>query len=161
MADEAKKYSNGIHANYHTQFMIDTDGLSFAGDEPTPTNPQPISDVEGLTINFDNGVEEWNPMDGFGWIKRFLVSKSISISMTAKRNYGNKGNDYIASKYMKNGYDCYSLFIINFGNNDSLLIPCVIDVKSVGGETTGLISLEFDIVSHGKPVYKPAKPATI
>ena len=118
-----------------------------------------ITDAEAVNISFDNNVEEWNPMDSKGWVKRLLTAKSISISMTAKRNCGDKGNDYIASHYMKSGKDCYSLFIINFPNGDDLLIPCVINVTSIGGESTGIDTMEFEILSHGKPTYTAAETA--
>lgn len=156
MAGETNKYDPGVHANYDISFLIDTSGLNVAAIppfKPTPKSFRPIKDAEVLNISFDNGVEEWNPMDSNGWVKRLLTAKSIGISITAKRNCGDEGNDYIASHYMKSGKDCYSLFEIAFPNGDEFLIPCVINVTSIGGESTGIDTMEFEILSHGKPEY--------
>ena len=159
MAGETTIYDPGVHANYDIDFIIDCEGLNVSPAPPfapIPKTMATITDAEALNISFDNNVEEWNPMDSKGWVKRLLTAKSISISMTAKRNCGDKGNDYIASHYMKSGKDCYSLFIINFPNGDDLLIPCVINVTSIGGESTGIDTMEFEILSHGKPTYTAA-----
>lgn len=156
MAGEPVSYTSGVHANYDIEFRIDVSGLSYTGENLFPKTPKPITDIESLSISFDNGVEEWNPMDSKGWIKRFVTSKSIGISVSAKRNEGDPGNDYIASKYMKKGNACYSFFIIDFPNGDCLGIPCVINVTSLGGDSTGLDTMEFELLSHGEPQYTPA-----
>lgn len=162
MAGETNKYDPGVHANYDISFMIDISGLNVGVTSPfapTPKTMAPIKDAEALNISFDNSVEEWNPMDSKGWVKRLLTAKSIGISMTAKRNCGDPGNDYIAGHYMKSGKDCYSLFDIAFPNGDEFLIPCVINVTSVGGESTGIDAMEFEILSHGEPTYTAAETA--
>lgn len=88
MASEPLAYSAGVHANYDIQFRIDKSGLNFMEDAPFPKSPATIKDCEGLSISIDGQVEEWTPMDGEGWTRRFMTAKSISISMTAKRNIG-------------------------------------------------------------------------
>ena len=153
---EPVAYSAGVHANYDIKFRIDKAGLNYMDDVPLPKSPSEIKDCEGLSISIDGQVEEWNPMDGEGWARRFMTAKSISISMTAKRNVGDGGNDYIAGKFLANGAKCYSLFIIDFPNGDALAIPCVINVTSLGGDSTALNTMEFEILSHGKPVYTAA-----
>ena len=112
-----------------------------------------IKDAEGLSISLDGGVETWNPMDQGGWQRALMTSKALSISMSAKRNYGDPGNDYVASLALKTGQDCNSCMKITFPNKDSIYIPCVVSVTSLGGESTALDSLEFDITSDGKPEY--------
>lgn len=156
MADAPTIYASGVHANYDITFRIDVSGLSFLNGKPFPKTPKAITDAEGLSISIDGGVEEWNPMDGKGWTKRFVTAKSISISMTAKRNIGDPGNDYIAGMYLKKGNSCYSLFLIDFPNGDALAIPCVINVTSLGGDSTAIDAMEFEILSHGEPDYTPA-----
>lgn len=153
MAGEAVDYKAGVHANYAIDFKIDVSGLSYIGEITLPKTPKSITDVESLSISFDNGVEEWNPMDSKGWVKRFVTAKSISIAISAKRNEGDPGNDYIASRYMKKGNACYSFFIIDFPNGDCLGIPCVINVTSLGGDSTSIDSMEFELLSHGEPEY--------
>ena len=147
------RYESGVHANYDVNFQIDVNGLQFQDDKPFPTAPKDIKDIESVSFSFDNGVEEWNPMDSKGWTKRFVTAKSISVSITAKRNEGDPGNDYIASKYMKKGESCYSLFLIEFPKGDCLKIPCVINVTSLGGDSTSIDSMEFELLSHGEPEY--------
>ena len=156
MASEPVDYKAGVHANYDIDFKIDVNGLSFQDGKPFPKAPKDIKDIESVSFSFDNGVEEWNPMDSKGWTNRFVTAKSISIAISAKRNEGDPGNDYIASRYMKKGNACYSFFIIDFPNGDCLGIPCVINVTSLGGDSTGLDTMEFEILSHGEPQYTPA-----
>lgn len=153
MSGEPVNYTSGVHANYDIYFDIDVSGLSFQDGKPFPKSPKRISDIESVSFSFDNGVEEWNPMDSKGWTKRFVTAKSISVSITAKRNEGDPGNDYIASMYMKKGESCYSLFLIEFPKGDCLKIPCVINVTSLGGDSTAIDSMEFEILSHGEPEY--------
>lgn len=112
-----------------------------------------VKDSESLSIGIDGGIEEWNPMDANGWVRRLMTSKSISISMGGKRNYGDPGNDYVASLAYKNGQDCNSAMKITFPNLDALYIPCVINTTSLGGDSTAAESLEWEAQSDGKPEY--------
>lgn len=115
-----------------------------------------VKDAESLSISIDGNVEEWDPMDAGGWKRRLMTAKSISISMGGKRNYGDPGNDYVASLSMKNGQDCNSIMNINFPDGATLKMPCVINVTSLGGEATAVGELAWDALSDGKPTYTPA-----
>ncbi|MDE6210077.1 MAG: hypothetical protein K2M73_10465 [Lachnospiraceae bacterium] len=112
-----------------------------------------VKDAESLSIAMDGQVEEWNPMDRAGWTRRLMTSKSISISMGGKRNYGDAGNDYVASLAWKNGQDVNSAMKITFPNQDALIIPCVINVTSMAGDSTAIDALEWEALSDGKPIY--------
>ena len=112
-----------------------------------------VKDAESLSISIDGQVEEWNPMDMAGWTRRLMTSKSISISMGGKRNYGDAGNDYVANLAWKNGQDVNSAMKITFPNQDALIIPCVINVTSMAGDSTAIDALEWEALSDGKPIY--------
>lgn len=114
-----------------------------------------VKDAESLNISIDSGVEEWNPMDQEGWVRRLNTAKSLSVSMGGKRNYGDPGNDYVAKLALANGQDCNSWFSIIFPNLDQLIIPCVISVTSLGGDSTAVNALEWEVKSDGKPMYVP------
>lgn len=124
-------------------------------DEDTPESitTTVVKDAESLSISADNGIEEWNPMDQEGWVRRLMTSKSLSVSLGGKRNYGDAGNDYVAGLFMKNGQDCNTWFSIIFPNLDQLIIPCVANVTSLGGDSTAADALEWEIQSDGKPAY--------
>ncbi len=92
-------------------------------------------------------------MDQDGWTRRLTTGKAISLSMGGKRNYGDPGNDYVASLFMKNGQECNSWMSIIFPNLDYLMIPCVISVTTMGGDTNGIEQLEWEVKSDGKPTY--------
>ena len=92
-------------------------------------------------------------MDQAGWVRRLMTAKSLGISFGGKRNYGDEGNDYVASRFMKTGQDCNTWVSIIFPNRDQLLVPAVIDVKSLGGDATSIDALEWDANSDGKPTY--------
>lgn len=143
-----------VHANYDIVFGISKAYKVLEDGTIVPaTEPMKICDAEGLSISIDGGVEEWNPMDGKGWTRRFMTAKSISISMTAKRNEGDPGNDFVAGFFTKNGKDCNAFFSIEFPNGDALGIPCVVNVTSLGGDSTALDAIEFEVLSDGKPNY--------
>lgn len=152
--DVAATPSSGVSPTNEVLF-----GVCIEGRKPTDTADAIVTtivkDAESLSISIDGGIEEWNPMDQGGWVRRLTTSKSIGVSMGGKRNYGDKGNDYIASLATKNGQACNSWFSIIFPNLDQLIIPVVINVTSLGGESTAVDGLEWEAQSDGKPTYIP------
>ncbi len=130
-----------------------TFGVNITG--RTGTTVTVVKDAESLGISIDNGIEEWNPMDMAGWVRRLTTAKSLSISMGGKRNYGDPGNDYVAGLAWKNGQDCNSIFTITFPNGDKLVFDCVINTTSMGGDSTAVDALEWEVLSDGKPTYTP------
>jgi len=112
-----------------------------------------VKDAESLAISIDGSVEEWNAMNMGGWVSRLMTAKSLSVSMSGKRNYGDPGNDYVASLAWKNGQDCNSIFAITFPNGDALTFNCVINTTSMGGDSTAADGLEWEALSDGKPTY--------
>lgn len=119
-----------------------------------PGNFVTIADVETFELGFDNGVEEWYPMGSEGWVARLLTAKSITLSLSGKRNYGDAGNDYVASKSMVSGQSANSIVQMVFPNSDTLELPCVINVTACGGgDSTGVGALEAEYMSDGKPTY--------
>lgn len=132
-----------------------TFGVSIAGRPSGSTEATftVVKDAESLSISIDGSVEEWNPMDMKGWVRRLMTAKSISVSMGGKRNYGDAGNDYVAGLAWKNGQDCNSVFSINFPNGDKLTFDCVINVTSMAGDSTAIDALEWEALSDGQPKY--------
>ena len=49
-------------------------------------------------------------MNTDGWIRRLMTAKGMTISVSGKRNVGDAGNDYVASKSFKNGRDAEGIF---------------------------------------------------
>jgi len=137
---------SGVNPVYETTFGVNPNGRE--GVESVI-----VKDTESLSISIDGNVEEWNPLDAGGWTRRLMTAKSISIQLSSKRNYGDPGNDYVASLAWKTGQDCNSVFTINFPNGDKLVFDCVINVTSLGGESTATDTLEWEVLSDGKPQY--------
>lgn len=119
----------------------------------------PVADLVTASIGVETGVETWNPFDQKGWQRALATAKALNISFSGKRNYGDEGNDYIASKWLKNGQECNSTLQIGFPDGSKVQIPCVIQVTSKGGDSTNVAPLEFTIMSDGKPTYTPAEGA--
>ena len=136
----------GVNPVYALVFGVNTSGR-------TGVTSTVVIDAESLAISIDGSVEEWNPMDMGGWVRRLMTAKSLSISMAGKRNYGDPGNDYVASLAWKNGQDCNSIFTITFPNGDALTFNCVINTTSMGGDSTAADGLEWEALSDGKPNY--------
>lgn len=136
--------------------------MSYTGVSPVnqltfKVNNLTVKDAEALNMSFSNGIEEWNPMDQDGWVNRLMTSKSVTISMGGKRNYGDEGNDYVAGLAFKNGKDAEAPFEITFPDGAKLKFEnAVINVTSMGGDSTAVGALEWEVQSNGKPVYTPA-----
>ncbi len=136
----------GVYPCYENQFQINTattDEASMNG----------IADCETFGVSFDNGVEEWTPFDTEGWVRRLLTAKAVTISVTAKRNVGDAGNDTVAGLAWKNGREAERDFHWTFPDGTVVKFPgAVINVTNVGaGDSTAVAPLEFEVLSNGKP----------
>ena len=120
------------------------------------SNEYTVKDAEALDISFDNGIEEWNPMDQNGWVNRLMTAKSMTISLSGKRNFGDAGNDYVASLAFKIGLQAQKILKITFPDGAVLSVPGVINVTSMGGESTAVSALEWEVQSTGEPTYTPS-----
>ena len=106
--------------------------------------------MESFSVKLDNGVEEWNPLDQKGWVRRLMTSKSVTISISGKRNFGDTGNDYVAGLALKNG------------RAKLVFENAVYNITNWGaGKSTEVIPLEFDVMSNGKPTYTEASPQSV
>ena len=137
---------SGVYPCYETQFQINTG----SGAEASMAS---IADCETFAVSFDNGVEEWHQFDTEGWARRLMTAKGVTISVTAKRNVGDAGNDTVAGLAFKNGRDAEKDFPWTFPDGSVVKFPCaVINVKNIGsGDSTAVAPLEFDVMSNGKP----------
>lgn len=143
----------GVYPCYKNQFSIDIAG----GDGSSEENLAAIADMESYSVAIDGNVEEWNPYDTEGWVRRLVTGKSITISVSGKRNVGDAGNDYVEEVALKTGTDCNSTLVWNFPSGAKLLIPGVINVTEWGsGESRVVAPLAFDFMSDGKPTFIPA-----
>lgn len=135
----------GVYPVYENQFQVGASKEALTD----------IADMETFSVKLDNGVEEWNPFDHKGWVRRLMTAKSVTISVSGKRNFGNVGNDYVAGKALKNGRDAEGYFQWTFPDGAILLFEeAIINVTNWGaGKSTEVIPLEFDVMSNGKPTY--------
>lgn len=153
MATEFK----GVFPVNEMDFRIDKSSETSRSASPVDSDYVTIADMESASISVDTGVETWNPLEAKGWQRALATAKSITISMSGKRNIGDPGNDYVASKLLKNGQACNTSYKITFPNGDTLVVPSVIQVKSVAGaDSTNVAPLEVDLISDGKPEYTEA-----
>lgn len=143
--------TSGVYPVYENQFKINTKGR----DDGTTTLAT-IADMESFSVSFDDNVEEWTPMTSEGWVRRLKTGKGITITIAGKRNVGDAGNDYIAGLAFKSGQACNSQLEWNFPNGDKVLMDCVINVTSAGGDSTNVEPLEFECLSDGKPTFTAA-----
>lgn len=142
----------GVYPCYENQFQIN------AAAADGEANMVPIADMETFSVSFDNGVEEWNPLDAAGWTRRLMTAKSVTISVNGKRNVGDAGNDAVAGLTFKNGRDVEKDFHWTFPDGTVVkLTGAVINVKNIGaGDSTAVAPLEFEVMSNGKPEVTPA-----
>ena len=141
----------GVFPVYENQFQVNkgTAGVESLVD---------IADMESFSVSFDNGVEEWKPFDQKGWTRRLMTAKSVTISVSGKRNVGDAGNDYIAGLAFKNGRDSEADFQWTFPDGTKIKFKdAVINLKGfISGDSTGVAPLSFDVMSNGKPEVVPA-----
>lgn len=139
--------ATGVYPCYENQFQINT-----AASGATATMKD-IADCESFSVSFDNGVEEWTPFNTEGWIRRLMTGKGMTISVTAKRNVGDPGNDAVAALAWKNGRLTERDVQWTFPDGTVVKFPgAVINVTNIGaGDSTAVAPLEFDIMSNGKP----------
>lgn len=140
----------GVYPCYENQFQIN---VSTGETESMKT----IADCESFSVSFDNGVEEWHPFDTEGWVRRLLTGKGVTISVTAKRNVGDDGNDAVAALAWVNGRDAEKTVQWTFPDGTVVkFADAVINVTNIGaGDSTAVAPLEFDIMSNGKPTITP------
>lgn len=143
--------TSGVYPCYENQFKIDT------SDTTTP-DFKTIADCETFSVAFDNGVEEWHPFEQEGWVRRLLTAKGVTISVTAKRNLGDSGNDFVAGLAWKNGREAEAGFQWTFPDGTVVLFSdAVINVTNIGAaDSTNVAPLEFEVQSNGKPTVTPA-----
>jgi hypothetical protein len=112
----------------------------------------PIKDLETVSPSFDGNVEEWQALDQNGWVRRLVTGKSCTLGFEGKRNVGDPGNDFVASKVYATGSACSGQMRIIDPAGNILFIPGVINVTSaLGGAATDVSPLSFDFMSDGKP----------
>ena len=102
-------------------------------------------------------------MDTEGWKRRLQTAKAISISVNGKRNVGDPGNDYIASKTFVNGRNAEGYFAWAFP--DGTVVSWDNAIYSVSensaGDSTAVAPLVVDIMSNGKPtITEPSASAS-
>ncbi len=138
----------GVYPCYENQFQIDISGTG-----ASTASMKGIADCETFGVSFDNGVEEWTPFDQKGWTRRLMTAKSVTISVTAKRNVGDAGNDAVAALAWKNGRSVERDFHWTFPDGTVVkFASAVFNVTNIGaGDSTAVAPLEFEVMSNGKP----------
>lgn len=137
----------GVYPCYDNQFQIDT---SSSG---ATAVMKEIADCDSFSVSFDNGVEEWTPFDTKGWRRALMTGKAVTISVTAKRNVGDAGNDAVAELAWANGRSAERDFHWTFPDGTVVKFKsAVFNVTNIGaGDSTAVAPLEFEVMSNGKP----------
>ena len=135
--------STGVFPCYENQFEVKTGSNTW----------KTIADCETFEVAFDNGVEEWTPFESEGWVRRLMTAKAVTITITAKRNVGDAGNDFIASLAFENGRNAEADFRWTFKDGTVVTFPeSPINVTALGsGDSTAVAPLEFEVMSNGQP----------
>ena len=142
----------GVYPVYENQFKVDVTGGS--GSE---SDYKTIADMENFSVSIDGNVEEWKPFDQAGWTRRLVTGKSITVSVSGKRNVGDEGNDYIDGLALKTGAEATTNLEWTFPSGAKLTIHGVVNVTEWGGgDSTAAAPLAFEIMSDGKPTFTTA-----
>jgi len=147
----------GVYPVFDNKFKIETTPADTTTTPATPAVMSIIADCTTFSVSLDNGIEEWTPMEQEGWTRRLQTGKSLSISLSAKRNVGDVGNDYVAGLAFKTGQDTYSNFEWELPNGDKITFHCVVNVTGLGGDSTAVDALEVEVLSDGAVTFTPAE----
>lgn len=129
---------------YNTVFKVET----------APSVFNEIADIESFSISIDGKVESWTPFTTKGWERSLMTGKKLTVQCKGKRNIGDTGNDFIASTAFKDGLECATKVQIEFPDKAKLEFKAIVNVTSiVGGDSTNVAPLEFDLVCDGRPTY--------
>lgn len=139
-----------VYPVHNNKFFISITGRSGEADTI-------IRGLENFAPSINANTETWTPMDEGGWERNQVTGKGLSISFSGKRQYGDTGNDYIAGLALGTGVSVQSKFKWEMPSGATLSGDCVINVTTpAGGDSTNIDSLEFEILSDGKPTFAPA-----
>lgn len=135
--------TSGVYPVYENQFKVGT----------SSTSMNSVADMESFSVSIDNGIENWTPFESEGWQRGLMTAKSVTISVSGKRNVGDTGNDFIAELAFKNGRDAEATLQWTFPDGTIVLFEnAIFSVTALGsGDSTGVAPLEFEVQSNGKP----------
>ena len=154
MPDETPSVSSNVTSGNFpvNEITVEIDTSSVSSRSASNQSFAEIADLESASFSIETSLETWQPFDTKGWQRALATAKSISFSMSGKRNFGDTGNDYIAGKWLCNGQACNSTLKLTFPDGSVFLIPVVIQVTNPGGgDSTNVMPLEFDLASDGQP----------
>lgn len=139
-----------VYPVHNNKFFICTSGRSGEADTI-------IRGLENFAPSINANTETWTPMDEGGWERNQVTGKGLSLSFSGKRQYGDAGNDYVASLMIGTGVTVQSKFKWEMPSGATLEGDCVINVTTpAGGDSTNIDTLEFEILSDGKPTFTAA-----
>ena len=89
-----------------------------------------------------------------------MTAKSVTITVSGKRNVGDDGNDFISGLSFANGQSAQAGFqwILPNGSTTTTVTfdDAVINVTNMNtGEAADVGPLEWEMLSNGKPTYTP------
>lgn len=144
-----------VYPVHNNKFFVCTTGRTGEADTV-------IRGLENFAPSIDGNVESWTPMDEGGWTRNQVTGKGLTISFSGKRQYGDKGNDYIAGLMIGTGVSVQSKFKWEMPSGATLSGDCVINVTTpAGGDSTNIDSLEFELLSDGKPEFTQAPSQSV
>ena len=111
-----------------------------------------VSDCENFEIIADNKIINWCALGSGGWQKSLLTGKSLVLKVSGKRNYGNRGNDYVAGFIYNSGSDAYADVAITFPDESVMSLRGTLCVKELGGDALSAGKLVWELHSCEGPV---------
>lgn len=138
----------GVFPCYENQF-----GVGEAGGNAAPGTT--ISNCLTFQVAINGNIEEWSPFEQDGWLNRMMTGKDVVMTVTAKRDIGDEGNDMIADVAFATGKNAELDFTWMFPDGSKVWFKnAVISVTNLGtGESRTVGELAFTVSSNGKPEF--------
>ena len=126
-----------------------TNNNSLAGDDTAPTN------IGKFLLNWQNKIDEYYDGEGFGTSD--VTSKRYQFTVAGHRVYGDKAQDYIASKMLEIGDNLKTLMRVTFADGSQVYgIVTLTNIVPAGGQPGAKQTFSFVAVFNGKPKFVPA-----
>lgn len=143
--------------NWQNKIEIATDGLDNVNDITKAAWARLAAGINNLTPAENDTTANDEYYDGEGFGTSDVTSKRYQFTVAGHRVYGDKAQDYIASKMLEIGDNLKTLMRVTFADGSQVYgIVTLTNIVPAGGQPGAKQTFSFVAVFNGKPKFVPA-----
>ncbi len=143
--------------NWQNKIEIATDGLAHADSIEQATWARLAAGINNLTPAGNDTTVNDEYYDGEGFGTSDVTSKRYQFTVAGHRVYGDKAQDYIASKMLEIGDNLKTLMRVTFADGSQVYgVVTLTNIVPAGGQPGAKQTFSFVAVFNGKPKFVPA-----